>query len=92
MRRLVDIATRSAWARPICLGTSSPKMIVKMVRTPVTTTSAIAPATALRAARSPASQRLEPVDQADRGERRGEEAEEVDPDLDDREEAARAAA
>ena len=84
----VDIATRSAWARPICFGTSSPKMIVKIVSTPVTTISAMPPA--MPCERPEALQpRLEPVDEADRGERRGEEAEEVDPDLDDREEAAR---
>ena len=41
MRRLVENTTRSAWARPICFGTSSPKMIVKIVSSPVTTTSAI---------------------------------------------------
>ncbi len=45
INRLVDMATRSAWASPICLGTSSPKMIVKIVSTLVTTTRAMALAT-----------------------------------------------
>ena len=56
MNRLVDIATRSAWARPICLGTSSPKMIVKIVRRPVTTMRAIAPGDRPGAAPNAASQ------------------------------------
>ena len=88
MRRLVDIATRSAWARPICLGTSSPKMIVKIVRSPGDDDQrdpVAAPASGPNV-RKPGGH---PVDQADRRERGGQEAEEVDPDLDDRQEAAR---
>ncbi len=37
MSRLVVMATRSAWARPICLGTSSPKTMVNRVSRTVTT-------------------------------------------------------
>ena len=90
MSRLVDIATRSAWARPICLGTSSPKMIVKRVRRTVTTTSAIAFAASGERpeCRQPGGHA---VDEADRREGRGQEAQEVDADLDDGQEAARVA-
>ena len=59
MSRAVDIATRSACARPICFGTSSPNTIVKRVNRIVTMMSAMALA-ALRAGRMSASQSATP--------------------------------
>ena len=81
---------RSAWARARLLGTSSPKTIVNRLRSRVTMISASAPADVARtAARCPRSSVSRLVGQVDRRVGRGEEAEEGQADLGDRQEAAR---
>ncbi len=69
------------------MGTSSPNTIVNSVSRTVTTTRAMAFGRAREWAEA-AQPVAHLVDQADRREGRGEEAEEVDADLDHREEAA----
>ena len=89
MSRAVDIATRSAWARPICLGTSSPNTIVNRVSRIGDHDERRSRSPRYREGRRSPRPSREIVDEADRRERRGEEAQEVDADLDDRQEAAR---
>ena len=83
-------ANASVWARARLFGTSSPKTIVNRLRIRVTMISASAPADDTRTEMpEPANRASRLVGQVDRGVRRGEEPEEGQPDLGDRQEAAR---
>ena len=82
-------ANRSGLARARVFGTSSAKMIVNRARMTVTTTRASVVGVALARARRPPGTSSSCVDEADRGVGRGEEADDRQAELRDREEPAR---